>query len=133
MRTHIIENGVVINTIMATVAEAEAAFPEAVCIDAARGGGIGWTWDGEKLTEPAAPPAAVPEVVTIRQARLALLSVGLLDSVVAAIATMDRPAQIDWEYATEVRRDWPTLIEVQSVLKLTDIQVDELFALAATL
>ena len=53
MRTHIIESGIVINTIMATVAEAQTAFPDAVCVDAVIGGGIGWTWDGKALIPPA--------------------------------------------------------------------------------
>lgn len=53
MRTHIIENGRVANTIMATGEEAQAAFPGAVCVDAALGGGIGWAWDGKALVPPA--------------------------------------------------------------------------------
>lgn len=56
MQTHIIENGVVVNTILATVAEAQAAYPDATCIDGATGG-IGWLWDGTTLTAP--PPAPV--------------------------------------------------------------------------
>ena len=37
MKTHIIESGVVVNTILATVAEAQAAFPSAICIDGETG------------------------------------------------------------------------------------------------
>ena len=51
MTTHIIAGGVVINTIIATVAEAQAVYPDAACIAAATGG-IGWLWDGETLTPP---------------------------------------------------------------------------------
>ena len=51
MRTHIIIDGVVTNTIMATVSEAQAAYPSATCIDGDVGA-IGWTWDGEALTHP---------------------------------------------------------------------------------
>lgn len=51
MKTHIIIDGVVANTIMATVAEAQAAYPAATCIDGDVGG-IGWTWDGETLSPP---------------------------------------------------------------------------------
>ena len=76
----------------------------------------------------------VPTVVTIRQARLALLQSGLLDDIDAAIAaSTDRALKIEWEFATEFRRDWPALISVQSVLGLADPQVDDLFVLAATL
>lgn len=78
--------------------------------------------------------ARVPKVVTVRQAKLALLQAGLLDDVEEAIAASDnRAAQIEWEYATEFRRDWPALVAMQSVLGLADAQIDDLFHLAATL
>lgn len=73
-------------------------------------------------------------VVTRRQAKQALLQVGLLDDVDAAIAASgDRAAQIDWADATEFRRDWPTLIALQPALGLTDQQIDDLFREAAKL
>lgn len=53
--THIIQGGVVVNTIVATIEEAQAAYPDAVCIPADIGG-IGWLWDGENLTPPPGPP-----------------------------------------------------------------------------
>jgi hypothetical protein len=78
--------------------------------------------------------ARVPKVVTIRQARLALLQSGLLDDIDAAIAaSTDRALKIEWEFATEFRRDWPALIAMQPALGLTDQQVDDLFHLAVTL
>lgn len=77
--------------------------------------------------------ARVPRVVTIRQAKLALLQAGLLDNIEAAMTQADRATQIEWEYAIEFRCDWPALLAVQSALSLTDAQVDDLFALAATL
>ena len=55
----------------------------------------------------------VPQVITMRQAKLVLLKAGILDDVDAAVANADRATQIEWEYATEVRRDWPTLAVVQ--------------------
>lgn len=55
MATHIIIGGVVVNTIIATVEEAQAVYPDAVCIPADTGA-IGWLWDGEHLTPPPPPP-----------------------------------------------------------------------------
>lgn len=55
MTTHIIQGGVVVNTIVASVAEAQAAYPDAVCIPADTGA-IGWLWDGEQITPPPPPP-----------------------------------------------------------------------------
>lgn len=88
----------------------------------------------EANIQPADPILVqVPQAITIRQAKLALLSAGLLDDVDAAIAQADRATQIEWEYATEVHRNWPTLRSVQGAVGLTDEQVDELFILAASL
>ena len=55
MATHIIIGGVVVNTIVATVADAQDAYPDAICIPADTGA-IGWLWDGETLTPPPPPP-----------------------------------------------------------------------------
>lgn len=88
----------------------------------------------EANIQPADPILVqVPQAITIRQAKLALLSAGLLDDVDAAIAQADRTTQIEWEYATEVHRNWPTLRSVQGAVGLTDEQVDELFIRAASL
>ena len=77
--------------------------------------------------------ASIPQVVTIRQAKLALLQAELLDNIETAMTQADRATQIEWEYATEFRRDWPALITMQQMLGLTDKQIDELFRLALTL
>jgi len=58
MTTHIIIGGVVVNTIVAPVAEAQAVYPDAVCVPADTGA-IGWLWDGETLTPP--PPGPLAE------------------------------------------------------------------------
>lgn len=76
----------------------------------------------------------VPEVVTMRQARLALLQSGLLQTVTDAIATgTDEAIKIEWEYATDVKRDWPSLVALTTSLGITDADLDNLFTLAATL
>lgn len=54
-QTHIIVGGIVANTIVATVVEAQAAYPDATCIQAGTGA-IGWLWNGETLTPPPGPP-----------------------------------------------------------------------------
>jgi len=53
MPTHIIYNGVCINTINATVYQAQQLYPEYICLDATEyPGGIGYTWDGVNFTGP---------------------------------------------------------------------------------
>ncbi len=76
---------------------------------------------------------AVPTVVTMRQARLALLQQGLLASVEAAIASAGQAAQIEWEYAQGVEVDSPLVEAMRDVLGLTDDDVLGLFAIAGGL
>lgn len=77
--------------------------------------------------------SAKVKVVSMRQARLALLQVGLLTSVEEAIAAGDDAVKITWEYATEVRRNDPLVLSLSEALDLSNEQLDYLFALAATL
>ena len=75
----------------------------------------------------------VPQQVTMRQARLALLSAGLLDDVEMVIAAAGRAAQLEWEYAAVVDRSNPAVAIVQQQKALTDAQIDDLFREAAKL
>jgi hypothetical protein len=80
-------------------------------------------------------PPAVPKVsqVTPRQARLALLQQGLLDRVQSAVNAAGGATQITWEYATVFDRGDPLITSIGAALSLTPNQIDQLFALAATL
>lgn len=83
------------------------------------------------------PPSKVPQSVTMRQARLALLDAGLLQSVADAVAAMPGiegdAARIEWEYAQEVRRDSALLASLANSLQMTDMQIDDLFTKGASL
>ena len=76
-------------------------------------------------------------VVSMRQARLALLQAGLLSQVEAAIAGIEdanqrQAVQIEWEYAAEVNRTHPWVQHLATALGLSEARLDELFTLAAT-
>ena len=74
----------------------------------------------------------VPASISMRQAKLHLLSLDLLDSV-EIIVSQNKAWQIEWEYSSEVLRVSP-LIEVLKVsLQLTDDQVDNMFIAASKL
>lgn len=75
----------------------------------------------------------VPQQVTMRQARLALLSAGLLDDAEAVISAAGRAAQLEWEYAAVVDRSNPAAAAVQQQQGMTDAQIDDLFREAAKL
>lgn len=92
------------------------------------------TWNGSAWV-PA--PLPVPAVVTMRQARLALLQFGLLAQVNTAVANMPGTqgdaARIEWEFSSTVERNRPLVQALGAALGMTDAQLDDLFRLAATL
>jgi hypothetical protein len=69
----------------------------------------------------------------MRQARLALLQFGLLDTVNAAVAAGGDADKITWEYATEVDRNSPMVSNLAGALSLTDQDLNNLFILAGSL
>lgn len=85
-----------------------------------------------------APAPFIPTVVTMRQARLALFDAGLLSLIDESIALMPiveqrEKSKIEWEYATEVKRDSALVYGLAGVLGLTDEMLDNLFIEASKL
>ena len=82
-----------------------------------------------------APPeyTPTPASISMRQARLVRLQVGLLEAATAAVDGQGEAERISWEYATEIRRDDPLVARLASTLGLTDDQLNDLFRQAATL
>lgn len=84
----------------------------------------------EYLDRPAPPVVEV----TPRQARLALLNAGLLDTVETELAKPEnKAAQIEWQYANAIRREDDLIATIGGALGLTEQQIDDLFAAAAAL
>ena len=99
-------------------------------------------WTGNEWIElpyktpyiPVVKPA-VPDKVTMRQARLALLNAGLYTSVNTTINNIPdivtrTAAQIEWEYALFVARNATLITTLIPLLGLTEEQVDDLFIFA---
>jgi hypothetical protein len=61
---------------------------------------------------------------------LALLRLDLLDNVELAIATLGKAAQIDWEYATEIKEDYSLVLALANNLGL---DTEAIFTLAISL
>ena len=87
-----------------------------------------------RLDRPASEVPAVP-VVSMRQAKLALLAAGKLAAVEAAIEGMSEPersaARIEFNSAGTVARDHPSTEFIGAAAGLDASQIDELFAAAS--
>ena len=131
MRAAIINSGVVVNVIEL---DNLGQYPGAV---ACPNNDIGDLYDGSTFTKPTPPPPPIPTVVTMRQARLAMLDAGILTSVSDALAAMTGPtgeaARIEWEYSPTLKRDHPLVASLSAALGLTSAQLDGLFTAAAGL
>lgn len=90
-----------------------------------------WLAQGNVLLPALEQPVMVPEVVSMRQARIALHRAGHLATVNAAVSVMPAEAQIEWEYATEVRRDNGLTAALAALLSLDDAALDSLFVTAS--
>ena len=68
----------------------------------------------------------IPKIITMRQARLQLLEVGLLDYIEALVA-LDRKSQIEWEYANQIERESPLITILGQALNLDSDAIDNMF------
>lgn len=97
---------------------------------------IGSTWTGSAWTAPPTPEPAPLPPLTRRQLRLGLLSIGITaEDVEAEINAIVDPTEraygmIEWQDATQFRRDHPLIAQVAVALALPPEQVDDLWVWA---
>ena len=72
----------------------------------------------------------IPKTITLRQARLYLLSIGLLDDL-EDIINQNRAYQIEWEYANQIERESPLVKILGQTLNLDDTAIDNMFTEAS--
>ena len=88
--------------------------------------------DAEAAANAPAPPA-VPESVTPRQIRLALIDRGIMPEQITAMleaiedAVLRAKSLAEWEFASAVRRDHPLIAQLGGALQFTSADVDDLF------
>lgn len=150
MRFAVIEQGRVTNVIEAG---ADFHIEGALLVESAQAG-IGWTWDGERLSPADAPEAPVPSVISDRQFAQALAIVDppliSMDEALAWAARGDIPApllalveqlpepmafaaRMKLASAVEYHRSDPLVDYVAGQMQIPQAQVDALWRLAATL
>lgn len=94
---------------------------------------LAWLAEGNTPLPADIPPAEIP-VITMRQARLALLDAGLLATVDGYISgQLDDAIKIYWDYSTEVHRDNPLVNQILTALGKSSADIDNLFLLGETL
>jgi len=122
MKYHVIENGIVTNTILCND---PGLFPDLTLVEATEGD-IGWTYSNGVFTEPE-PVIPVPSDIHIAWLRAALAEDGVLDDVNAAVAAAGAVKLALWEYATTIRRADPDVAAIAGALSL---DLDALFVRA---
>lgn len=93
-------------------------------------------WYVPEIVEPFVPPPYVPQQVTMRQARLALLDAGLLGTVENSLNNLPEPLKtrslIEWNHGSTVERNSALVVQMATALGLDYQQVDNLFIQANT-
>ena len=72
----------------------------------------------------------IPKTITLRQARLYLLSIGLLDDL-ENIINQNRAYQIEWEYANQIERESSLVVILGQALNLDSDAIDIMFTEAS--
>lgn len=93
--------------------------------------------DGDRYVirtpDPATLPPKVPESVSPRQARLALLAIGKLNAANAAVDAAGDVMKVSWEFSSLIRRNDPGVVSLADAIGLDGDQLDDLFIEAAKL
>lgn len=129
MKYAVIKDGVVSNVI-----EANADFASSIgAVEATPQVEIGDSYDGAQFHKQEVP-VHVPQEVTMRQARQALILAGLDDDVEAAINAIPgiqgKLARAEWDQSQTVQRNRPLVVQLGAALGL---DLDQLFIAAANL
>lgn len=93
-------------------------------------------WYVPEVVEPYIFPPYIPQQVTMRQARLALLDAGLLNSIETALNSLPEPQRtrslIEWNHGSTVERNSSLVMQMSMALGLDGNQVDNLFLQASS-
>lgn len=86
-----------------------------------------------RTVDPATLPPSVPDRVSPRQARLALLAIDKLDAANAAVEKAGLATKVAWEFSTYVLRNDPDVIALAASIGIDEAALDQMFIEAAQL
>lgn len=86
-----------------------------------------------RTVDPASLPPSVPDRVSPRQARLALLAANKLTDANAAVEQAGEATKLAWEFSTYVLRNDPDVIALAAAIGIDATALDTLFIEAAKL
>lgn len=135
-RFALISAGVVTNVILAEQTFIDSQGMSAIEVAGNSTVGVGDTYSGGIFSRPAFVPP-VPQSVTMRQARLALLAAGKLALVQPAIDSLSEPiksaAAIEWQFSNDVVRSNAFVSMLGAALGMSGGDLDALFVAAGKL
>lgn len=94
---------------------------------------LAWLSEGNTPEPADQPPPAPIAPISPRQIRQALTRVGLRAAVETAVAAGDQDLKDWWEFSTSFERLNPQVTAMALALAVTDTQLDDLWALGASL
>ena len=91
----------------------------------------GISYESFEYTEPIFSDIIVPQEVQLWRARTVLKLLGMEQVIEVALNSLDEPLKTGalyiWQFGTTVERNSQTVLLLQTVLGLTDTQVDDIF------
>lgn len=125
MKAHIIENGIVVNTIKV---ESLDFMPN--LIDGSDGG-IGWEYINGELIEPT-PIIEVPQTITKLQAMKQLKAIDKWNALKVVLAS-NEDVNDEWVLSDNLNRTYPLVLGMAQALDISDEELDTLFVEASKL
>lgn len=84
------------------------------------------SWVEDEALKKEYEKSLIPDTISLRQARLYLLSINLLDDL-EEIISQNRAYQIEWEYANQIERESPLVEILGQALNLDSDVIDNMF------
>jgi len=89
--------------------------------------GVYWTWQVVEKTAEDLLAETYVHSISPRQCRIYLKRAGLLNSIKQMVSQLDEEAQIEWEYALEIKRDHQLVLAMAQALGMNEAAIHAMF------